>query len=167
MSKILGGKEILDKLWVPDLFFMNEHSSQVKESFVSITDGEIKWVQRMQVTFTTTPGDYRRFPFDYQKFILNVGSFWYTAADIRLGWKAGNHSVTLAWGLGATDLQIVGHRQKEYFVGPTKYGNHSLVFIEIDVERRSGFYLCCWLKLHQNKISYQKSAFTSYRLHFE
>ena len=94
----------------------------------------------MQVTFTTTPGDYNRFPFDYQVFTLNVGRFGYTVVDIRLGWKEGNQSVTLGWGLGATDLQIVGHRQKEYFVGPTKYGNHSLVFIEIDVERRSGFY---------------------------
>ena len=56
MSKILGGKEILDKIWVPDLFVINKHSSQVKESFVSITDGELMWPQRMQVTFRSSSG---------------------------------------------------------------------------------------------------------------
>jgi len=138
MPKILGEKEIVDKIWVPDTFFVNEHSSLAKENFLRISDGEVLWSQRMQVTFTTS-GDYSRFPFDSQVFPLEFESFKYTSKDVRFGWKLGSHSVQLSPGLGFTDLSIVGHRQMEV-VTSLDTGDYSRLWIEIQVDRNSTFY---------------------------
>ena len=84
LPKILGEKEIVEKIWVPDTFFINEHSSKATENFLRITDGRVLWSQKMQVTFTSD-GDYSRFPFDSQVFPIEMESFKYTAKDIVYG----------------------------------------------------------------------------------
>ena len=53
VEKIVGGQEIVDRIWVPDTFVYNEHSSQYKETFISISsEGEVTWSQRVQLVFT-------------------------------------------------------------------------------------------------------------------
>ena len=53
VKKIVGGQEIMDRIWVPDTYVYNEHSSQYKETFISISsEGEVNWSQRLQLEFT-------------------------------------------------------------------------------------------------------------------
>ena len=52
-DKIVGGQEIVERIWVPDTYVYNEHSSESKETYLSITsEGEVIWSQRVQLDFT-------------------------------------------------------------------------------------------------------------------
>jgi len=138
MPKILGEKEIVEKIWVPDTFFVNEHRSQAKENFLRITDGEVLWSQKMQVTFSCH-GEFQFFPFDYQVFSLEIESFKYTAKDIQYDWKEGNKSVLLSSELGFTDLNLVGHRQM-LVLQTMGSGVYSRIWLDIQVDRNLAFY---------------------------
>ena len=53
MESIVGGEEIAERIWVPDTYIYNEHSSQYKETYVNITsEGEVIWSRRLQLVFT-------------------------------------------------------------------------------------------------------------------
>ena len=53
MEKIVGGQEIVDRIWVPDTYVYNEHSSQYKDTYVGISsEGEVTWSRRVQLVFT-------------------------------------------------------------------------------------------------------------------
>ena len=49
---IVGGRDIAERIWVPDTFFENEHSSESKETYLKIENGNIIWSQKMKLTFT-------------------------------------------------------------------------------------------------------------------
>ena len=138
-GKILGERDIVDKIWVPDTFFVNEHSSLAKEQFLRIyEEGDVLWSQRMQVTFTAY-GDYTNFPFDSQIFPLEFESFKYNAKDLSYGWRNGDRSVQMSPDSSFTDLSIAGHVQRESVLS-LSIGNYSRVWIQIQVDRNSGFY---------------------------
>jgi len=138
-GKILGEKDVVEKIWVPDTFFVNEHSSLAKEQFLRISaEGAVLWSQRMQVTFTAY-GDYTNFPFDSQIFPLEFESFKYNVKDVCYGWQDGDNSVLLNPDSGFTDLTIAGHAQRENLVS-LSFANYSRVWIQIQVDRNSGFY---------------------------
>jgi len=138
LPKILGEKEIVEKIWVPDTFFINEHSSKATENFLRITDGRVLWSQKMQVTFTSD-GDYSRFPFDSQVFPIEMESFKYTAKDIVYGWNDGEESVQMNPSLGFTNLTLVGHRQMQV-LAKLESGAYSRIWVEIQVDRNSEFF---------------------------
>jgi len=138
LPKILGEKEIIEKIWVPDTFFINEHSSKATENFLRITDGRVLWSQKMQVTFTSD-GDYSRFPFDSQVFPIEMESFKYTAKDIVYGWNDDEESVQMNPSLGFTDLTLVGHRQMQV-LAKLETGAYSRIWVEIQVDRKSEFF---------------------------
>ena len=53
VEKIVGGQEIVDRIWVPDTYVYNEHSSQYKETYLSISsEGKVSWSRRVQLVFT-------------------------------------------------------------------------------------------------------------------
>ena len=52
-EKIVGGEEIVDLIWTPDTFFVNERKSEAKETFLKIEkDGSITWSRKIHITFT-------------------------------------------------------------------------------------------------------------------
>ena len=62
VDKIVGGEEIVDRIWVPDTYVYNEHSSQSKETYLSITsEGEVTWSQRLQLVFTVVSRNFINF----------------------------------------------------------------------------------------------------------
>ena len=53
IKDLVGGKEIADRIWLPDTFFVNERSSEFKETFLKISkDGTVLYSRRTRVTFT-------------------------------------------------------------------------------------------------------------------
>ena len=43
----------MDKIWVPDSYFYNEHSSEIKDTLVIIEGGgRVTWSHKVQVVFT-------------------------------------------------------------------------------------------------------------------
>ena len=53
VKKIVGGQEIVDRIWVPDTYVYNEHSSQYKDTYVGISsEGEVQWSRRAQFVIT-------------------------------------------------------------------------------------------------------------------
>ena len=53
INDLIGGKEIAERIWIPDTFFANERSSELKETFIKIsTDGTVLYSRRTRVTFT-------------------------------------------------------------------------------------------------------------------
>ena len=53
VEKIIGGEEIVERIWVPDTYVYNEHSSEYKETFISISsEGEVNWSRRVQLVVT-------------------------------------------------------------------------------------------------------------------
>jgi len=138
---IFGDKEIIEKIWVPDTFFSNEHNSLTKESGVQIyEDGKVLWSQRMQVTFTAN-GDYRNFPFDSQIFPLKMESFKYKKSDVHYGWLKEGNSVHFASDLDIADLSFPPVHPVQYIRCIKLYtGEYCRVMIKIQVDRISGFY---------------------------
>ena len=52
IGDLIGGKEIADRIWLPDTFFVNERSSEFKETFLKISkDGTVLYSRRTRVTF--------------------------------------------------------------------------------------------------------------------
>ena len=73
MEKIVGGEDIVDLIWVPDTFFVNERKSEAKETFLKIErDGSITWSRKIHLTFTKASlplffNGYESFAFSMEK----------------------------------------------------------------------------------------------------
>ena len=53
IDTITGGREIVEKIWVPDTFFVNERQSVAKETFLRIDrKGTVSWSRKIHLTFT-------------------------------------------------------------------------------------------------------------------
>ena len=112
-TKITGGQEVLEDIWVPDTFFVNELRSESLVTAVWIEDGRVTWSQRVRVTCTqlSLGQDFADFPFDTQQFSIEAESFGYSAADLRYGWEEEN-SFILSPDITFYDFQILGDKEE-------------------------------------------------------
>ena len=112
-SKITGGRDLLEEIWVPDTFFVNELGSESRNIAVWIQDGEVKWSQRVRVTCSqlSTGRDFSAFPFDTQQFTLEAESFGYSAADLRYRWED-EDSFILSPDIDFYDFKLLGDKEE-------------------------------------------------------
>ena len=112
-TKIKGGRELLEEIWVPDTFFVNELRSESLDTAVWIQDGRVKWSQRVRVTCTQLSAgqDFAAFPFDTQQFSLEIESFGYSAADLRYAWET-EDSFILSPEITFYDFQLLGDKEE-------------------------------------------------------
>uniref|UniRef100_A0A914XEJ4 Triokinase/FMN cyclase n=1 Tax=Plectus sambesii TaxID=2011161 RepID=A0A914XEJ4_9BILA len=83
--------EVVEKIWKPDLFFANERSGHFHAITVPNTllrfysDGQILWSNRYSLTISCDM-DLKKYPFDTQKCIMQMGSFSFTDASLVFSW---------------------------------------------------------------------------------
>jgi len=118
---IVGGRDIAERIWVPDTFFENEHSSESKETYLKIENGNIIWSQKMKLTFTKHGKDFYNFPFDTQNFVLKMESFRllndamsYKWKDLELSPDISFHDFTLAEKSNKSNINRLGQQNKAY-----------------------------------------------------
>ncbi|KRY59176.1 Gamma-aminobutyric acid receptor subunit beta, partial [Trichinella britovi] len=98
-EELTVGWEYTKDIWVPDTFFPNEkksymHTATTHNSFLRIKgSGEVLTSQRLTVT-ASCPMLLHLFPLDSQECTLEIESYGYSDADIRLFWLKGFQSVT-------------------------------------------------------------------------
>ena len=112
-SNIKGGREVLEAIWVPDTFFVNELSSESRYIAVWVEDGLVKWSQRVSLTVTqlSTGQGFSAFPFDTQQFSLEAESYAYTASDVRYSWKD-EDSFNINPEISFYDFQLLGDKEE-------------------------------------------------------
>ena len=112
-TKITGGREVLEAIWVPDTFFVNELASESMDMAVWIQDGRITWSQRVRVTCSqlTTGQDFTTFPWDTQLFTLEAESFGYSAADLTYSWED-EDSFLLSPDINFYDFKLLGDKEE-------------------------------------------------------
>jgi len=137
-TKLVGGNEILNKIWKPDTFFVNEVSSEVKQLFVRIKpSGEVLFSQRIIVCFVNH-GHFRNYPWDNNLYSLEIESFGYTMEKFKYAWKDGPRSIQVSpdvtW-FGY--LRMVGHRARTVEASLSS-GNYSRLLFDMSFTRQSG-----------------------------
>lgn len=145
INNLIVGAEVVEKLWVPDTFFVNEksayfHVATTPNSFLRIyPSGEILRSIRLTVT-ASCPMDLKYFPMDRQLCNIEIESFGYTMADIKYKWEKGDNSVAISQEVELPQFRVIGHRQKtkEAFLST---GNYSRLACEIQLVRSMGYYL--------------------------
>lgn len=137
-TKLVGGVEMAEKIWKPDTFFVNEESSEVKQSFVRIKpSGEVLFSQRIIVCFVSND-HYRYFPWDVTVHSLDIESFGYTMNSFKYAWKDGPGSVQASPDIGAFgDLILAGHRARTVEAILTS-GNYSRLCYDVFFTRHTG-----------------------------
>ena len=137
-TKLLGGDEIANEIWKPDTFFVNEESSEVKQSFVRIKpSGEVLFSQRIIVCFVSN-GAFRDYPWDLNLYTLEFESFGYTMRKFKYAWKDGNRSVQVSPDqMTFGDLNVVGHRVRTIEASLSS-GNYSRLLLDLCFTRHSG-----------------------------
>ncbi len=94
---ILTG-EIIDKFWLPDIFFPNDKSAYLhdvteKNKMIRLNgNGEILYGMRFTSTLACMM-DLRRYPLDRQNCTVEIESYGYTQADVIMRWKNGRSSI--------------------------------------------------------------------------
>jgi len=141
--------KFLEKIWVPDTFFVNGkksflHAITVPNRFVRITpDGQVSYSQRLTL-WASCPMDLRKFPLDSHTCNLEIGSFGYTAQDVVYKWQSKPFSVgedvALAQFLlaNASFGEVIGISGRRDRAG---FRNDSTVFLNFRFERQTGYFL--------------------------
>ena len=136
-TKLIGGDEIANKIWKPDTFFINEESSEVKQSFVRIKpSGEVLFSQRIIVSFVSF-GAWDDYPWDVNLHTLEIESFGYTMEKFKYAWKGGPQSVQVSHDQTTfRDLGVVGHRARAIEASLSS-GNYSTLWLDLCFTRHS------------------------------
>ena len=137
-TELVGGDEIANKIWKPDTFFVNEESSEVKQSEVSIKpSGEVGFFQRIIVCFISV-GAFRDYPWDLNLHTLEIESFGYTMKNFKYAWKDGPQSVQVELAkMTSGDFSVVGHRVRTVELSFPS-GNYSRLCFDLFFTRHSG-----------------------------
>ena len=136
-TKLIGGDEIANKIWKPDTFFINEESSEVKQSFVRIKpSGEVLFSQRIIVSFVSF-GAWDDYPWDVNLHTLEIESFGYTMEKFKYAWKDGPQSVQVSLDkMTSGEFSVVGHRARTVELSFPS-GNYSRLCFDLCFTRHS------------------------------
>ncbi|XP_059079953.1 gamma-aminobutyric acid receptor subunit beta-like [Tigriopus californicus] len=145
LKKLVVGAQYIEKIWVPDTFFVNEktayfHKATTENQFLRILNtGEILRSIRLTIT-ASCPMDLQYFPMDRQLCYIEIESFGYTMSDIRYKWNDGLNSVQISADVSLPQFKVLGHRQKT-IEASLSTGNYSRLACEIQFVRSMGYYL--------------------------
>ncbi|CAG2174173.1 unnamed protein product [Oppiella nova] len=96
-TKVLGGKSLVDRLWIPDTFFPNSNSVEIFKYPAPnvltriLTNGDILYSERLIVTLECTAA--KNGPVNCPVLIESYG---YSYQDIDYNWAKGNYSRLVA-----------------------------------------------------------------------
>ncbi|KAI5651857.1 neurotransmitter-gated ion-channel ligand binding domain-containing protein [Phthorimaea operculella] len=151
-TKIIGEKDLRDKMWVPHLYMSNEQSSSLmgtdsKDVLISVApDGEVLFSRRMQAVLYCWM-NLQKFPFDEQTCSMNLESWKYNASILRLMWENDN-PVRLSAELHLTEYSLIDFWTNESVVRGDIVnmrlggaGNYSALKFTFKLGREVGYYL--------------------------
>ncbi|XP_002730865.2 glycine receptor subunit alpha-2-like [Saccoglossus kowalevskii] len=135
---------LLDKIWLPDLFFFNEkdsHFHDITTDNVLVRfagNGDVLYSMRLSVKVSCNM-DFSRFPMDKQYCGMQLESYGYTAEELLFLWKPEG------------PLQMPEHTRhlQQYFVSETELlrcdklyytGNFSCIEVDFTFTRLLGYY---------------------------
>ncbi|XP_070543004.1 glycine receptor subunit alpha-1-like isoform X1 [Ptychodera flava] len=135
---------LLNRIWLPDLFFFNEkrsyfHDITTDNVLVRFSgNGDVLYSMRVSVKVSCTM-DFTRFPMDRQYCGMQLESYGYTTNELMFFWKA------------VDALQLPEHTKKlqQYYVADTKLircdklyytGNFSCIEVDFIFTRLLGYY---------------------------
>ncbi|KAL1234276.1 Gamma-aminobutyric acid receptor subunit beta [Trichinella spiralis] len=150
-EELTVGWEYTKDIWVPDTFFPNEkksymHTATTHNSFLRIKgSGEVLTSQRLTVT-ASCPMLLHLFPLDSQECTLEIESYGYSDADIRLFWLKGFQSVTF----DAEIRKLPTFELQDLFIVERKItlstGDYSRLTCHLTFSRNLSFY---WVQIYQ------------------
>lgn len=159
MTKVIGETVIRERIWVPHVYLVNEHESQVmgagkEDVIVTIKpSGTVLFSTRIKVTMMCIM-DLQKFPFDQQNCPMVFESWMYNTTEMHLHWEKDN-PVILDPGLRLTEYSLNSHSSNESEatyrytpdmtvdeMGLDKFGgNYSRLNVQFQLKREVGHYI--------------------------
>ncbi|XP_070543001.1 glycine receptor subunit alpha-2-like [Ptychodera flava] len=145
--KIPSSSRLMERLWIPDLFFTNEkqgtqHELTVENKLLRIIHtGEVMISQRLSLKLMCHM-DLHRFPMDHQDCEMEMESFGYTTNQLMFEWRNDDDvgAVQVNPNLPVTQFTLVTTETKRcdktYWTG-----NFSCIAVSFHFTRELGYYL--------------------------
>ncbi|XP_053378952.1 glycine receptor subunit alphaZ1-like [Mercenaria mercenaria] len=146
VDKVVFDNELVDRLWTPELYFLNEKRVYVHKTFVPnkkytfYIGGNVTYSSRFSLT-AGCPMDFRAYPFDKQTCMIAMESFLHDEQAIVLKWKA-NNPVVLKGNSGTAlpNFHLLNIETNKITV-QNEDGNFSCASMELHFVRNMGYYL--------------------------
>ncbi|KFM66546.1 Gamma-aminobutyric acid receptor alpha-like protein, partial [Stegodyphus mimosarum] len=137
--------KFLQKVWIPDTFFLNGKSSYlhkvtVPNKFIRLRkDGQLKYSMRLTVK-ASCPMHLRKYPLDTQACPLEIGSYAYPIQDVLYEWK-GDKAVSRSDDVVLSQYDFVNitlkHRDNVVKIGDRE-DRRSVLVVHFVIRRRRG-----------------------------
>ncbi|XP_077983267.1 glycine receptor subunit alpha-2-like [Glandiceps talaboti] len=143
-TTIALNNKLLDKIWVPDLYFINEkdgkfHSITVDNKLLRISpNGDVLYSMRLTLTLACYM-NLQNYPMDLQICEMLLESYGYTTEHVIFAW-ASDKAVSLNKDLNLPQFEIIKvevHSQ----VNPYSTGNYTLLVVQFTLRRLMAFYI--------------------------
>nr|WMV64439.1 GABA-gated anion channel Grd subunit [Pardosa pseudoannulata] len=140
--------KFLQKVWIPDTFFLNGKSSYlhkvtVPNKFIRLRkDGQLKYSMRLTVK-ASCPMHLRKYPLDTQACPLEIGSFAYPSEDVLYKWNDAD-AVTLSKDVVLSQYDFVNITTSDR-INIVKVGDRSdqrsILQVRFIIQRRRGYFI--------------------------
>ncbi|GIY70190.1 gamma-aminobutyric acid receptor subunit alpha-6 [Caerostris darwini] len=140
--------KFLQKVWIPDTFFLNGKSSYlhkitVPNKFIRLRkDGQLKYSMRLTVK-ASCPMHLRKYPLDTQACPLEIGSYAYPSTDVLYSWN-GDDAVTVSKDVVLSQYDLVNITQSNR-TNTVKVGDRddqrSILTVSFVIQRRRGYFI--------------------------
>ncbi|XP_053388088.1 gamma-aminobutyric acid receptor subunit rho-2-like [Mercenaria mercenaria] len=132
------GDDIVDKIWIPDLFFHHERKSELHGLFTKnqlvyiFRNGSVLYSGRFNVK-SNCQMDLKKYPFDTQTCPIVIQSYAFTKEDIMLHWN-GKNAVKIDH---TANLDFIEKSLKHTYISPyaDPVGNFSTLVAKISFKR--------------------------------
>ncbi|XP_007956447.1 gamma-aminobutyric acid receptor subunit theta, partial [Orycteropus afer afer] len=118
--------QMLDKLWVPDCYFLNSKHAFVHDvtvpnrAFQLQPDGRVRYGIRLTTTAACSL-DLQKYPLDKQACKLEIESYGYTVEDIILFWEDDGHAFLRTEELSIPEFSFLGQtitsKEVDFYTG--------------------------------------------------
>uniref|UniRef100_UPI00358F29FA gamma-aminobutyric acid receptor subunit beta-3-like isoform X1 n=1 Tax=Myxine glutinosa TaxID=7769 RepID=UPI00358F29FA len=136
---------VVDHLWVPDTYFLNDkrsfvHGVTVRNRLIRLhPDGTVLYGLRITTTAACMM-DLRRYPLDEQNCTLEIESYGYTTDDIDFYWRNGSGAVTGVDKVELPQFSITEHRLVTRRVDFAT-GSYPRLSLSFRLKRNIGFFI--------------------------
>lgn len=135
--------KLIDKIWVPDLYFPNEKKASFHEVTVPnrmlhiYADGSITYRARISLT-ASCPMKLQNYPMDTQICRLYLQSFTYSVKTVKFQWHP--EPIALSASIVLPQFRLVGNETDDC-TGRNKDSNFTCLFVNFHLKRDIGYYL--------------------------
>lgn len=139
--------KFLQKVWIPDTFFLNGKSSYlhkvtVPNKFIRLrNDGQLRYSMRLTVK-ASCPMHLRKYPLDTQACPLEIGSYAYPVEDVQYQWEL--ERVTLSKDVVLSQYDFVNITTSTR-INIVKVGDRtdqrSILMVHFIIQRRRGYFI--------------------------